>query len=166
MGTMVETEAPARFQALREARVWNQNGVATAVGMARSTYADWETRAPSALVWLAELCDLHGVSADFILGRTDDPKFDSVTLGAKARKVLVLMANATSAKRAEIIDVVGSMLDWDLRQTVEALSAEERTALIAVLIDVEGMATVADALGAFQSVTKQEDPKRDREFGK
>jgi transcriptional regulator with XRE-family HTH domain len=64
-----------RLSLLRAERNVSQLTVAEASGIKRSTYTLLESgsRAPSIDVFYA-LCDFFGVSADYLLGRSDDPR--------------------------------------------------------------------------------------------
>lgn len=63
-----------RLKQLREARTGNQSGVARAVGMSQTTYSDWEASPPRALDYLRRLAEHFHVSADYLLGLTNDPR--------------------------------------------------------------------------------------------
>lgn len=64
-----------RLSALRAERDVSQMTVAESVGIKRSTYTLLESgsRAPSIEVFVA-LCDFFGVSADYLLGRSTNPR--------------------------------------------------------------------------------------------
>ena len=64
-----------RLSLLRTERNVSQTTVAEASGIKRSTYTLLESgsRAPSIDVFCA-LCDFFGVSADYLLGRSADPR--------------------------------------------------------------------------------------------
>ena len=62
-----------RLQELRKEKKLRQEDVAKAIGIATYTYQRYEygKREPLASV-LRDLADFHGVSADYLLGRTDE----------------------------------------------------------------------------------------------
>ncbi len=64
-----------RLSALRAERDVSQMKVAESIGIKRSTYTLLESgsRAPSIEVFAA-LCDFFGVSADYLLGRSTNPR--------------------------------------------------------------------------------------------
>lgn len=66
-----------RLKALREGIQLTQEGMAYRLGVARSTYACWETgsRVPE-LAKVIALADMGGVSVDWILGRSDQMTVD------------------------------------------------------------------------------------------
>jgi transcriptional regulator with XRE-family HTH domain len=68
MGTV-----PERLRLLRLGRNYSRDAIADAVGMGRSTLTEWESSTPRAFAHLARLAERYGVSADYLLGLTDDP---------------------------------------------------------------------------------------------
>lgn len=64
-----------RIKELRTARGWGQKDLADRLSVAYQTVGHWETgrRSPD-LETLEVLCDLFGVTADYLLGRSDMPK--------------------------------------------------------------------------------------------
>lgn len=63
-----------RLMALRKERNWSLQYVSDQLGMAKSTYAGYESgyRRPS-LEAIAAMADLFHTSVDYILGRVDEP---------------------------------------------------------------------------------------------
>ncbi len=63
---------------LRELRIknhWTQNKVAELLGVSRPAYTHYETGERSLdPTTLAKLCNLFGVSSDYLLGLSDDPR--------------------------------------------------------------------------------------------
>ena len=64
-----------RLRILRESRGYSQKGLAKRLGCSPSLISSYETgeRSPS-LQNLGELADCFGVTADYLLGRTDNPE--------------------------------------------------------------------------------------------
>ena len=63
-----------RIKELRKLGRLSQRGLAEKLGVARSTVAMWETGASQPdNRFLIELADVFDVSADYLLGRTDNP---------------------------------------------------------------------------------------------
>jgi transcriptional regulator with XRE-family HTH domain len=65
-----------RLKYLRDSRELLQSDVAAAVGITVSTYSNLETGYASStkLKTAVALADFYGVSLDFLIGRTDDPR--------------------------------------------------------------------------------------------
>lgn len=63
-----------RLKALREAAGLEKKDVAERLGYGLSNYGSYETKTLPSIERLAELADFFGVSADYLLGRTDNPK--------------------------------------------------------------------------------------------
>lgn len=61
-----------RLKALR-GDVLNQKSIAQAIGLSQTTYSDWESNPPRSLEHLRRLAAHFNVSADYLLGITDDP---------------------------------------------------------------------------------------------
>jgi transcriptional regulator with XRE-family HTH domain len=64
----------SRLTALRKSRKWSLQDVADQLGIAKSTYAGYESgyRRPS-LEAMKLMADLFDTSIDYLLGRTDEP---------------------------------------------------------------------------------------------
>ena len=64
-----------RIRELREARGWNQKDLADQISSTRQAVGHYETgrRSPD-LETLGKLCDVFGVTADYLLGRSDMPQ--------------------------------------------------------------------------------------------
>ncbi|PEA85854.1 helix-turn-helix domain-containing protein [Bacillus thuringiensis] len=68
-----------RLSELRKSKKWSLQDTADQLGIAKSTYAGYETgyRWPS-LQSLSKIADLFDTSVDYILGRTDDARSKDV----------------------------------------------------------------------------------------
>ncbi len=69
-----------RIRDLREDRDMNQTQVAKMLGMSQTGYSKYETGEndlPTTV--LIKLADFYNVSIDYLLDRTDDPKFNKIT---------------------------------------------------------------------------------------
>ena len=62
-----------RIKELREQYGYSQEGVAGIVGMSQTTYSGWEKQPPESLRRLAALARHYDVSADYLLGLSNDP---------------------------------------------------------------------------------------------
>lgn len=94
-----------RLSDLRKKRKWSLQDTADQLGIAKSTYAGYESgyREPS-LQSLSKIADLFDTSVDYILGRTED-----------------------SQKRKSVIEITELLNNSDLRLSLDAepLSADE-----------------------------------------
>jgi len=70
----VSTSFSGTLSALRKARGWSQRKVADELGISQALLSHYENglREPR-LEFVAKICDYYGVSADYILGRVDEP---------------------------------------------------------------------------------------------
>lgn len=59
---------------LRKAEGLTQQALAEKMGVSRSTVAMWETGTDCGMENAQRLAELFGVSLDYLMGRTDDPK--------------------------------------------------------------------------------------------
>ena len=66
-----------RIRELREARGWNQKDLADRISSTRQAVGHYETgrRSPD-LETLGMLCDVFGVTADYLLGRSEVPTLE------------------------------------------------------------------------------------------
>lgn len=65
-------EYPARMRALREDHDLSQKEVAELLGVAQTTYSQYELyKRPMPIEYLVALCKYYQVSADYMLGLTD-----------------------------------------------------------------------------------------------
>ncbi len=63
---------PERMRALREDHDLTQTMVAKMLGIAQTTYSQYELyKRPMPIEYLVALCKYYGVSADYMLGLTD-----------------------------------------------------------------------------------------------
>lgn len=67
----------ARLSELRKKRKWSLQETADQLGIAKSTYAGYESgyREPS-LLSLSQIADLFDTTVDYLLGRTEDSRKD------------------------------------------------------------------------------------------
>lgn len=62
------------YKKLRKTRGLSQIQLADRLGLSQTTVSQWETeRTTPDVKMIAVLCDFYGVSADYLLGRTDNP---------------------------------------------------------------------------------------------
>ena|SRR5574343_759978 len=67
------TTAARRLKELRDRLGYSQEGIAASVGMTQVSWDRWESSPPQALAQLARIAVQYGISADYLLGITDDP---------------------------------------------------------------------------------------------
>lgn len=62
-----------RLRRLRDRLGYSQEGIAHSVGMSQRSWDRWETATPEAFLSLARIAEKYQVSADYLLGLSDDP---------------------------------------------------------------------------------------------
>lgn len=66
---------PERIRGLRQDRDLSQEKVAKMLGVAQTTYSQYELdKRPMPIEYLVALCQFYNVSADYMLGFTDEQK--------------------------------------------------------------------------------------------
>lgn len=106
-----------RLTTLRKKKKWSLQHTADRLGIAKSTYAGYESgyRRPS-LEAVKLLADLYDTSIDFLLGRTDEPEIQ--------RKISDIKIELTEAKEGTIhVDSV-PLTDEEIKQLVAFIRAK------------------------------------------
>ena len=62
-----------RFRELRERGNYSQEGIAAVAGVSQATWSAWERQLPSQFEAIANLARYYDVSADYLLGLSNDP---------------------------------------------------------------------------------------------
>jgi transcriptional regulator with XRE-family HTH domain len=62
-----------RFRELRESGNYSQEGIANTAGVSQATWSSWERQPPNQFEALARLARHYDVSADYLLGLSNDP---------------------------------------------------------------------------------------------
>lgn len=63
-----------RLKILRDRKAMNQEGIAKAIGISRASYSHYETsRIEPDLELIRKLSDYHNVTADYLIGKSDEP---------------------------------------------------------------------------------------------
>lgn len=101
-----------RLSELRKSKKWSLQDTADQLGIAKSTYAGYETgyRWPS-LQSLSKIADLFNTSVDYILGRTDDVRSEDVIELAELMKNpdKTILIDGESLSTDEIIEFIAFM---------------------------------------------------------
>ncbi|NIA61232.1 helix-turn-helix transcriptional regulator [Bacillus pacificus] len=101
-----------RLSELRKSKKWSLQDTADQLGIAKSTYAGYETgyRWPS-LQSLSKIADLFNTSVDYILGRTDDVRSEDVIELAELMKNpdKTISIDGESLSTDEIIEFIAFM---------------------------------------------------------
>ena len=103
---------PERMRELREDNNLKQSNVAEYLGTTQQYYSNYETgkyELPSR--YIKKLADLYGVSADYLLGRTNCPdgvnRFDmKITDEYTADKLLAELASLSPRARESVIEYI------------------------------------------------------------
>lgn len=154
-------EIPDRLRQLRLERQYSQYDVADATGLNRSTYNNLERGTPAQFEWIIKLCRHYGVSADYILGLSDNPRgYYRVALQPDVIDLVDVVREASASKRAEILEVARVMVAHEREELIAAmtgLSQQDGTPGDAP-IWVEIMEQL---LAAQASLPQQDDPPED-----
>lgn len=101
-----------RLSELRKSKKWSLQDTADQLGIAKSTYAGYETgyRWPL-LQSLSKIADLFNTSVDYILGRTDDVRSENVIELAEIMKNpdKTISIDGESLSTDEIIEFIAFM---------------------------------------------------------
>lgn len=91
----------------RDSLGYSQGGLAESVGMKQTTWSGWENNPPEALRLLVLLSDRYGVSIDYILGITDNPKrTDSVAdLSPDAQQMISALGEMTTLQQSATLRI-------------------------------------------------------------
>ncbi|MFS0653908.1 helix-turn-helix domain-containing protein [Bacillus sp. 179-C3.3 HS] len=106
-----------RLTTLRKKKKWSLQHTADRLGIAKSTYAGYESgyRRPS-LEAVKLLADLYDTSIDFLLGRTDEPEIQ--------RKISDIKIELTEAKEGTILVDDVPLTDEEIKQLVAFIRAK------------------------------------------
>jgi transcriptional regulator with XRE-family HTH domain len=137
-----------RLRAMRAAHNYSVEAIADSVGMARSTLSEWEGKAPRALAHLARLARRYEVSADFLVGLTDDPTpiwRDAPPPPAYAAEMVQTM-RLLGAEDSRRLLIMAQALAEHEEERREVRRIETRVAQIAQELDPEALDQVMLAL--------------------
>ena len=100
-----------RLKELRTEKNVTQQEIADKIGVSRQVYANWENEINQPdLKMLSSLADIYGVSADYLLGRTDDFGNAVASLPALSEDengLLALYRGMTRAQKARFLTAKG-----------------------------------------------------------
>lgn len=94
-----------RLQAFRKNKGLSQVRVAVAVNMPQSTWAGWEKEPPDALRLLAAIARHYNVSADYLLGLTDNEMPGSIRLGDEAQRLIAVLRTLPSHRQHDLLAI-------------------------------------------------------------
>lgn len=78
--------------------------MAQAVGMDQTVWSRWERTPPEALMLLRQIAEYHQVSADYLLGLTDDPvRREALPLPAPVQDLVHLVRDLSGARQEELL---------------------------------------------------------------
>ncbi len=106
-----------RLKELRTEKNVTQQEIADKIGVSRKVYANWENEINQPdLKMLSSLADIYGVSADYLLGRTDDFGNAVASLPALSEDengLLALYRGMTRAQKARFLSYGEGLLGTD-----------------------------------------------------
>ncbi len=105
-------EISERLKQLRDQKGYSQEGIASSIDMKQTTWADWEKHPPEALVRLKKLAEKYQVSADYLLGLTDDPTArDAPALGETVQEILVKVKQLAPARQRDVLRIIDAFME-------------------------------------------------------
>ena len=129
-----------RFRELRERGNYSQEGIAAVAGVSQATWSAWERQLPSQFEAIASLTRYYDVSADYLLGLSNDPtpadrrRMWNGIVVAIANDLMELSYHRQQEIAREVADAVKLRRAEEhiktLHQLMERLIGSERTDLI------------------------------------
>lgn len=109
-----------RLYKLRKERKWSLQDTADQLGIAKSTYAGYESgyREPS-LQALSQIADLFGTTVDFILGRTEENRASIEITNLKTSPNYRILIDGEPLSADEIMDFISFVRIKRILQTKE-----------------------------------------------
>ena len=98
-------EARRSYAMTREDGKFSQEDAAAYFGVSVSTYQKWEQGVGKSLKveTLCAMADLYGTSADYLLCRSDNPKFEKVRKMGRCERELVELCDRMQPEHKEIL---------------------------------------------------------------
>lgn len=98
------SEIAGRLKEIRDRHGYSQKGMAVSVGMDQTVWSRWERTPPEALSLLRNIAVKFSVSADYLLGLSDDPSpRRGEALPEALREVLELAVQWPDARQQELL---------------------------------------------------------------
>jgi transcriptional regulator with XRE-family HTH domain len=105
-----------RLKEFREEKGYNQEGMAKIAGMSQRAWDGWEEMPPNALRSLVALARHFGVSTDYLLKLTDNPRsVENKPLPEGGSEVLNYLDVMSDRARQEVIALVRALYELDQR---------------------------------------------------
>lgn len=141
-----------RLRDFRDSLGYSQQGIAASVDMEQTVWSRWERKPPEALEHLRRIAGKYGVSADYLLGLTDDPNpVRGEALPEPVREVVALSVAWPEARQQELLDVAlvldAAERDANLREYDRIMGLLEAVSEGDLATDAIESALRADAAG-------------------
>lgn len=105
-----------RFRELRDRLNFEQEELAESIGMGQKTWSNWENGIlPNQIQWLFRLGRLYHVSADYLLGLSDDwrpPGSAGTVLTPEEDELITLWRSLTDDQRTFVLETLGKLRQW------------------------------------------------------
>lgn len=100
-----------RLKQIRDRLGYSQDGMAASIGMKQRTWADWEKKPPQALLFLRKLVEKHEMSADYLIGLTDDPTTrGGPSLSPEMQEVIGLGQQLSMARQQDLLAITKTFI--------------------------------------------------------
>lgn len=142
-----------RLADLRKEKGLNQKGIAKIGGMSQKSWGNWEVQEPKALQSLAAIARHFGVSADYLLGLTDDRMIHEEGVSASLANLFNTARDLPEFRQQDLLAMAGLFternknddafaLDIIIRRVRQYGTEEDAKLLVALLnslgFDTEG----------------------------
>lgn len=109
-----------RLRELRDDLGNSQDGMAAAAGVSQRRWSDWERQDPQQMTALANVARHYGVSADYLLGLTDDPRPGSLSrLSPAGTAFLRMLQGMSEDAQRDAVAVAQVLYEADQRRQAD-----------------------------------------------
>jgi transcriptional regulator with XRE-family HTH domain len=140
-----------RLKELRERYGYSQAGMAKAVGMEQTAWSRWERNPPEALLQLRNISEYYGISADYLLGLSDNPILTDRLFDGVDPDTIAALHSVTSQlpdNRREEWLRIGEILLQSSRQHAELMQVYDR------MMNIVEQLGGADAVAALETALR------------
>ena len=114
----------ARLKELREKKGVSQAEVARYLGIERSTYSAYEAGKSRPVRYMDKIANFFGVSADYIMGRTDSPmptEGNSQYLSESEKTLLAVFCKLNDTDKNKAADYINGLVEQNLYHDAKAV---------------------------------------------